>query len=678
MKTRSLHFPTVALALTLGVGSANAQSIDYGSLEELFGEAVTTSATGKPQRATDVPVSMEIITADEIRRSGANTIPGILKSVSGMDYMGFGMADEQINMRGYNQRVSSRILVLINGRQVYFNFFGFTAWDSLPVGLDEIRQIEVVKGPNTALFGFNAASGVINIVTYSPVYDDIKKATIGYDNKGAKKVTSTTTFGIGESSGIRLSAGYVERSGAGGVTNPLIDNLGTDAERQFANVDGLFQITDTSQIGVELTYSDSLVPTLTPLGEGTTFDMQTQSVKLNYLANTKFGSLKASAYKNWIDFTDDSDFNPVFDDNLTVVQVELLKKINPSNTIRVAAEYRKSSVYAEFIAITPNPGGTLESNTYSISTLWDSQISDKLSTAVSVRYDTQSMSREGWLPTGFAFTNDVYGDIEHAEFSYNLGAVYKVNGNGTLRAMAAKGIQMPPSLSLNAFVQEPVFGGLSLFPDPFLSPTAITNYEIGYDYTIPSIEGILRASVFYQQNEDLSGFWNMMFGPIPGHAAFGGITHQLGDSDARGFEVELKGQANENINWGINYSYVSVEDELDNTAPGGIHTVSEEFENQSPEHHVNASIGYSDEKWEADVQAYYVSERQVPTLIAIGAGFNMVDVEAQVVVDARIAYKLNENLMFEIKGTGLTSNTYSLTPIAPMERRIMGQIRYSF
>lgn len=678
MKTISLQFPALALILTLGVGSAQAQSIDYGSLEELFGEAVTTSATGKPQRATDVPVSMEIITADQIRRSGADTIPGILKRVSGMDYTGFGMADEQINMRGYNQRVSSRILVLINGRQVYFNFFGFIAWDSLPVGLDEIRQIEVVKGPNTALFGFNAASGVINIVTYSPVYDEVNKAKVGIDDRGGKKVTGSSTFSIGENSGVRVSGGYVERSGAGGVTNPLIDNLGTDAERQFANIDGMFQITDKSQLGVELTYSDSLVPTLTPLGEGTTFDMQTQSVKLNYLANTKFGSIKASAYKNWIDFTDDSDFNPVFDDNLTVVQAELLKKVNPSNTIRVAGEYRQSSVYAEFIAITPNPGGTLESNTYSLSALWDSQVSDKLSTAVSVRFDTQDMSREGWIPTGFAFTNDDYGDIKHSEFSYNTGAVYKMDDNSTIRVMAAKGIQMPPSLSLNAFVQEPAFGGLSLFPDPFLNPTSITNYEVGYDRTIASIDGIFRASVFYQQNEDLSGFWNMLFGPIPGHAAFGGITHQLGDSDAQGFEVELKGKANENINWGINYSYVSVEDDLDNTGPGGIHTVSEEFENQSPEHHINALIGYTDEKWEADLQAHYVSERQVPTLIAIGAGFNMVDVDGQVVIDARVAYKLSENLMIEIKGTGLTSNTYSLSPIAPMERRVMGQIRYSF
>src|SRR5471032_1700683 len=69
---------------------ANAQSMDYGSLEKLFGEAVTTSATGSPQRASDVPANMEIITADDIRRSGADNIPDILQFVAGVDVRRYG------------------------------------------------------------------------------------------------------------------------------------------------------------------------------------------------------------------------------------------------------------------------------------------------------------------------------------------------------------------------------------------------------------------------------------------------------------------------------------------------------------------------------------------------------------------------------------------------------------
>jgi outer membrane receptor for ferrienterochelin and colicins len=171
-RTILLAASAFCLALTTFAPSpSHAQSIDYGSLEQLFGESVTTSATGSPQRATEVPANMEIITADEIRRSGADNIPDILQFIAGVDVRRYGFAQAEVSVRGYNQQFSPRLLVLINGRQVYLDDYGHTAWQSLPVQLDEIRQIEVVKGPNSALFGFNAVGGVINIITYDPLLD---------------------------------------------------------------------------------------------------------------------------------------------------------------------------------------------------------------------------------------------------------------------------------------------------------------------------------------------------------------------------------------------------------------------------------------------------------------------------------------------------------------------------
>ena len=79
-------FASVAIAAVATTAvPAQAQSMDYGALEQLFGEPVTTSATGTPQRARDVPAEMEIITADDIRRSGAIDIPGVLSHVVGID-----------------------------------------------------------------------------------------------------------------------------------------------------------------------------------------------------------------------------------------------------------------------------------------------------------------------------------------------------------------------------------------------------------------------------------------------------------------------------------------------------------------------------------------------------------------------------------------------------------------
>src|SRR5271157_3605053 len=146
---------TGAVALTAASLTAPAigQTMNYGSLEALFGEPVTTSATGSPQKASDAPVSMDIITADDIKRSGASNVAEIISRLAGVNMIQGSAQDANVAIRGYNEPLSGRLLVLVDGRQVYLDFYGFTDWNALPVRLEEIQQIEVVKGPNSALFG---------------------------------------------------------------------------------------------------------------------------------------------------------------------------------------------------------------------------------------------------------------------------------------------------------------------------------------------------------------------------------------------------------------------------------------------------------------------------------------------------------------------------------------------
>ena len=125
----------VVAALVLESGAARAQSMDYGALESLFGEPVTTSVTGSPQRASEVPASMTIITADEIRRSGARDLPGVLRHVAGVDVLQWTNDQADVAVRGYNQGSSPRLLVLIDGRQVYTDYSGYTPWSTLPIVL---------------------------------------------------------------------------------------------------------------------------------------------------------------------------------------------------------------------------------------------------------------------------------------------------------------------------------------------------------------------------------------------------------------------------------------------------------------------------------------------------------------------------------------------------------------
>ena len=131
---RHILMAGVCAGLALGAaGAASAQSVDYGSLEQVFNEPVTTSATGSPQRSTEAPADMQIISADEIRRSGETSLPGILQRAAGIDVLNHSAGQSDVNVRGYDQVSSPRLLVLVNGRQVYEDHYGLTNWATIPV-----------------------------------------------------------------------------------------------------------------------------------------------------------------------------------------------------------------------------------------------------------------------------------------------------------------------------------------------------------------------------------------------------------------------------------------------------------------------------------------------------------------------------------------------------------------
>ncbi|WP_375284565.1 TonB-dependent receptor plug domain-containing protein, partial [Marinicauda pacifica] len=161
-----------SVAALVAAASASAQSIDYATMQDMFGEPVTLGATGAPQRASDAPATMIVITREEIERHPAIDIPDILGRFAGVDTERYTRGQGEVSIRGYNTPYNPRLLVLINGRQVYLDHYGYVNWSALPVQLDEIQQIEVVKGPQAALYGFNAVSGVVNIITRDPTLGD--------------------------------------------------------------------------------------------------------------------------------------------------------------------------------------------------------------------------------------------------------------------------------------------------------------------------------------------------------------------------------------------------------------------------------------------------------------------------------------------------------------------------
>ena len=99
---RSFLNTTFFTALMLFPFSAHAQSVNYSTMSDIFGEPVTTSANGSPQRESEVPVNMEILTAEDIEQSGARTLPEVLRFVPGVDVRRYTFGHYEVSFRGYN------------------------------------------------------------------------------------------------------------------------------------------------------------------------------------------------------------------------------------------------------------------------------------------------------------------------------------------------------------------------------------------------------------------------------------------------------------------------------------------------------------------------------------------------------------------------------------------------
>lgn len=134
------------------------------SIEELMNVKVTT-VSRTPQKLTEVASAIFVITQDDIRRSGATSIPDALRMAPGVQVDRIGTDKWAISIRGFNGFFSNKLQVLMDGRSVYTPLFSGTLWEQQDTLMEDIERIEVIRGPAASVWGANAVNGVINIIT---------------------------------------------------------------------------------------------------------------------------------------------------------------------------------------------------------------------------------------------------------------------------------------------------------------------------------------------------------------------------------------------------------------------------------------------------------------------------------------------------------------------------------
>lgn len=644
------------------------QSIDYGVLQQLFQEPVTTSVDGSPRRASDAPASMEIITADDIRRSGAKDIPGVLRHVAGIDVLRWSDSDADVGVRGYDQAFSPRLLLLVDGRQVYADHYGYTPWSTLPVELIEIRQIEIIKGPNSALYGFNAVSGVINIVTFNPLYDDVNAISLSGGTQNSATGSAVGTYRWRNRTAIRVAMGG--RSSEDFTTPvPELESAGPRQEDNYSRTDvnAVARLRQNVYIGVEATHSAAHLNEMDPSYVLQKVRYGTESVKGQLTQEGRRALFQATVYTNWLRTRNSPGVlgQPLyFTNRVTVAQVQDIFRLGANHTLRAAVEYRNNTE-----STTPFTGARVYDNLFAVSGMWRWKIASSLEFTNAVRVDNLWLGRTGPIPQTYLFSNADWNRT-YTVPSFNSGAVWRPNDRNAIRFMIARGVEFPSLAGEGAFVETTPFG-LTLSGSPEAKPSVVTNYEVGWDHVIGSPRTSLRASAFHQHNEDLLSIDAQSV--ITPQGAYS-LTGNMGDSDANGVELGLHGTLSESYRWGINYRSERITDHLPPETQNGVAYL--DYEHTTPLNLVKANVGWALKQWEID--SYLQFQSATHGLVPTGNGTMLIPIAPYVSVDSRVGYDLSDRMTWSVSGQNLTQATQHQTSGPGVQRSVFGTISIHF
>jgi iron complex outermembrane receptor protein len=179
------------------------------TLEQLLDVQVTSVAT-RPQRLAETAASLFVIRAEDIRRSGATSLPEALRLAPNLQVAQARASGYAISARGFNNSAGNKLLVLIDGRSVYTPLFSGVFWDVQDVMLEDVERIEVLSGPGGTLWGTNAVNGVINVITRSAAET---QGTLVSAGKGTIGTDAAVRYGgrLGDDAHFRIYAKHLDR-----------------------------------------------------------------------------------------------------------------------------------------------------------------------------------------------------------------------------------------------------------------------------------------------------------------------------------------------------------------------------------------------------------------------------------------------------------------------------------
>ncbi|GAB4349326.1 MAG: hypothetical protein Kow0099_32330 [Candidatus Abyssubacteria bacterium] len=526
----------------------------YPKRELLFFEEVpiVISATKREQPITESPSSISIITAEDIRRSGATNIPDLLRRVAGLDVLRVTPSDAQISARGFNESNNNDMLVLIDGRSAYVDFFGIVVWDDLPIVLEEIERIEIIRGPGSALYGANAFSGVINIITKSPeqAKGTTLSATVGEFD------TYMWTFmnaDVLDKWSYKVVSSWQE-------TNSFDDRDRNDHEMFKGNGLVRYEFDADQAIYFSAGVNEGDGNTLTRVSR---FDREGTLgyAKINY----DYENWKFQAFYNLLDIdvvaegdtNERSIVNNVFD-------YEMQHTLEPldNHVITWGFNYRHNRVTSHEII-----GNDEQEDLLSLFVQDQYKALDNMAFTFGVRFDSHPL-------TG-------------VHISPRASAVYEPWESHIFRASVARAFRNPSFVE--SFLDLNIAGGVIATGNRDLDAEEMTSFELGYQTRFMDNRLQFKIDTFYNIVDEIIEFRQPDFNPVPPPPP--PITFDFaneGRALAYGGEVSLEYHFSDRLQGYANYSY----QELKAKSDGVQFQLNEEGEliDSSPRHKINVGL----------------------------------------------------------------------------------------
>ena len=626
-KYRAARLALGVLAASAAPASGQHPPSDLGAmtLEELMDVQVTT-VTRSPERAMSVPAAIHVITSEDIERSGATSLPELLRLAPGMQVARIDAGLWAIGTRGFADRLARSMLVLVDGRAVYSPLFAGTYWETQDLVLDDIERIEVIRGPGGTLWGSNAVNGIVSIVTKAAreTQGPLVAAAVGSEDR----FQGTARYGgsLGDNGFLR---GYVT-----GFDRASQFNTGEIDYDSWRMVQSGFRLDSelgesrrltlqgdayTSRVG-HFVRATSLTPPF--------LDVRADEVPLrgaNLLGRLAgpVGDRFDVQLQTWYDWTDREEY-PVSETRETFdVDLQLRHDLG-THDLAWGLGYRYSTDEIATVPTTSLPSGS--------EALVSGFVQDEIALA----------SDRLRLTLGAKLEHNRYSGLE---IQPSARAVWLVNPSNSWWAAVTRAVRRPSrverSYATTSILDPTGPAFVRLLPNPDFEPERLLAYETGYRMR-PSERTYFTLSAFYNQwDELLSTELGEVFQEAPPPRTIYPVSFENGiDGTTFGVEVTADVRPLPRWRWIATYSLLRVEMTPE---PGSTDITQESrYEGGSPRHQVRMRNsldlpgGIS-----LDWHLRYVSE--LPD----------VDIPEYATSDVRLAWLLTEGLELEAVGRNL-------------------------